>query len=117
MASTTNPTAALCHWACSTRYEDLPAEVRQETVTLLYDQVGCMLASATLPSCQPVIALVRRLGAPGPCNIVGHPMRTSVTQAALANSAIGHGDEVDSTGRHGAGHYAATTVPTGLSVG
>ena len=28
-------------------------------MTLLYDQVGCMLASATLPSCQPVVALVR----------------------------------------------------------
>jgi len=51
MASTTSPTATLCHWVCSTPYGDLPAEVRQETVTLLYDQVGCMLASATLPSC------------------------------------------------------------------
>jgi hypothetical protein len=35
MASTTSPTATLCHWVCSTSYADLPAEVRQETVTLL----------------------------------------------------------------------------------
>jgi hypothetical protein len=62
MASTASPTATLCHWVCSTRYGDLPAEVRQETVTLLYDQVGCMIASATLPSCQPVVELVRRSG-------------------------------------------------------
>jgi 2-methylcitrate dehydratase PrpD len=117
MASTTSPTATLCHWVCSTPYGDLPVEVRQETVTLLYDQVGCMLASATLPSCQPVVALVRRLSPPGPCSIVGHPVRTSVTQAALANGTIGHGDEADSTGQHGTGHYAATTVPTALSVG
>ena len=41
MASTTSPTAMLCHWVCSTAYGDLPVEVRQETVTLLYDQVGC----------------------------------------------------------------------------
>ena len=112
MASTTNPTATLCHWVCSTYYGDLPAEVRKETVTLLYDQVGCMLASATLPSCQPVVALVRRLSPPGACSIVGHPVRTSVTHAALANGTIGHGDEVDSTGQQGTGHYAATTVPT-----
>jgi 2-methylcitrate dehydratase PrpD len=117
MASTTSPTATLCHWICSTQYGDLPAEVRQETVTLLYDQVGCMLASATLPSCQPVVALVRRLSPPGACSIVGHPVRTSVTHAALANGTIGHGDEVDSTGQQGTGHYAATTVPTALSVG
>ena len=76
MASTTSPTARLCHWVCSTHYGNLPAEVRQETVTLLYDQMGCMLASATLPSCQPVVALVRRLGPPGACSIVGHPVRT-----------------------------------------
>jgi hypothetical protein len=37
MASTTSPTATLCHWVCSTPYEGLPIEVRQETVTLLYD--------------------------------------------------------------------------------
>jgi 2-methylcitrate dehydratase PrpD len=117
MASTTSPTTTLCHWVCSTRYGDLPTEVRQETVTLLYDQVGCMIASATLPSCQPVVELVRRLSPPGACSIVGHPVRTSVTQAALANGAIGHGDEVDSTGQHGTGHYAATTVPTALSAG
>jgi hypothetical protein len=64
MASTTSATATLSHWVCSTPYGDRPAEVRQETVTLLYDQVGCMLASATLPSCQPVMALVRRLSPP-----------------------------------------------------
>ena len=53
MASTTHSTTTLCQWVYSTHYEDLPAEVRQETVTLRYDQVGCMLASATLPSCTP----------------------------------------------------------------
>jgi 2-methylcitrate dehydratase PrpD len=80
-----------------------------------------MIASATLPSCQPLVNLVSRLqsgfGGPEECSIVGHPVRTSVTNAALANGTIGHGDEVDSTGQQGTGHYAATTVPTALTVG
>jgi MmgE/PrpD N-terminal domain len=117
MVSTTSPTATLCHWVCATRYGDLPAKVRQETVIVLYDQVGCMIASATLPSCQPVVELVCRLSPPGACSIVGHPVRTSVTNAALANGTIGHGDEVDATGQRGTGHYATTTVPTALSTG
>lgn len=117
MASSTGPTAELCRWLCSTRHEDLPGEVRKETVTLLYDQVGGMIASATLPSCQPVVDLVRKLDSRGECSIVGHPVRTSVTNAALANGTIGHGDEVDATGQHGTGHYAATIVPTALTVG
>jgi 2-methylcitrate dehydratase PrpD len=76
-----------------------------------------MIASATLPSCQPVVEVVRRLSPAGMCSVVGHPVRTSITHAALANGTIGHGDEVDSTGQHGTGHFAATTVPTALSAG
>ncbi len=117
MAASAGPTSKLCQWINSTRYEAIPEEVRKETVTLLNDQVGCMIASATLPSCQPVVDLVRRLGGPEECSIVGHPVRTSITNAALANGTIGHGDEVDSTGQQGTGHYAATTVPATLTAG
>ncbi len=117
MAISNGPTPTLCRWACSTRYDDLPADVRKETVTLLYDQVGGMIASATLPSCQPLIDLVRKLGPGGDCSVVGHPLRTSVTNAALANGTIAHGSEVDSMGQQGTGHYAAITVPVGLTVG
>ncbi len=117
MTNSPGPTATLCEWVCSTQHQDLPAEVRRDTVTLLYDQVGCMIASAALPTCQPVVDLVRKLGGPEECSLVGHPLRTSVTNAALANGTIGHGDEVDSTGQQGAGHYAASAVPTVLTVG
>ena len=117
MATTTGPSAILCNWVCNTKYDDLPAEVRKEARTVLYDQVGCMIASATLESCQPVVDVVRKLGAQGVCSVVGHPVRTTVTYAALANGTIGHGDEVDSTGQHGTGHFAAAIIPTALSVG
>jgi len=49
--------------------------------------------------------------------IVGHTVRASLTDAALANGTIGHGDEVDSTGQQGTGHYAASAVPAVLTVG
>ena len=117
MAAATGPTATLCQWANATSYEDIPEGVRDETITLLYDQVGGMIASATLPACQPVVDLVAKLGGPEECSIVGHPVRASVTNATLANGTIGHGDEVDSTGQQQTGHYAATTVPVALSVG
>ena len=57
--SSQGPTATLCEWVCSTRYEDLPDEVRQEALRVLYDAVGGMIASATLESCRPVVELVR----------------------------------------------------------
>lgn len=116
MAETNSPTAELCQWVLSTSYHDIPEGVRRETVTLLYDQLGGMIASAPLPSCRPVADLAAKLGGPGQCSIVGLPLRTSVTNATLANGTIAHGDEVDSTGQQGTGHYAATTVPAALSV-
>ena len=116
MAAANGPTAQLCRWADATGYQDIPEEVRQESITLLYDQLGGMIASATLPSCRPVADLVARLGGSGQCSIVGLPLRTSVTNAALANGTIAHGDEVDSTGQQGTGHYAATTVPAAVAV-
>ena len=116
MAANNGPTAQLCRWAGDTKYPDIPEGVRRETVTLLYDQLGGMIASAPLPSCRPVADLAAQLGGAGQCSIVGLPLRTSVTNAALANGTIAHGDEVDSTGQQGTGHYAATTVPAALSM-
>ena len=116
MAEANGPTAHICQWAVGARYEDIPEEVRRETVTLLYDQLGGMIASAPLPSCRPVADLAARLGGAGQCSIVGLPLRTTITNAALANGSIAHGDEVDSTGQQGTGHYAATTVPAAFSV-
>lgn len=115
--SSKGPTAKLCDWACSTRYEDIPDEVRGEALRILYDEVGGMIASATLESCQPVVELVRKLGGPGECTIVGHPFRAPLLNAVMANGTIGHADEVDPTSVHGAGHFAATMVPTALTMG
>jgi len=116
MTDTNGPTSKLCQWVGDTTYENIPEGVRRETVTLLYDQLGGMIASAPLPSCRPVADLAANLGGAGQCSIVGLPLRTSVTNATLANGTIAHGDEVDSTGQQGTGHYAATTVPAAFSV-
>ena len=115
--SSKGPTATLCDWVYSTRYEDLPAEAREEALRILYDEVGAMIASATLESVQPIVDLVRKLGGSGECSIVGHSFRTPLLNAAMANGAIGHADEVDPTSVHGAGHFAATMVPTALTMG
>ena len=117
MVTTKGPTAQVCEWACSTGYRDLPAEVQKEAVALAHDTVGGLIACSTLPTCQPVVDVVKALGGNPECSIVGHPVKTSVVHAALANGTIGHGDEVDSTGMGNTGHYAAVTVPTALSVG
>ncbi|MFC2024789.1 MmgE/PrpD family protein [Chloroflexota bacterium] len=117
MANDKGPTAELCNWACSTRYSDLPAEVCKEAATILYDSIGGMVASSTLPTCLPVVEMVKAIGGNGDCSIVGHSVKTTVTHAALANGTIGHGDEVDAGGKHGTSHFAAVMVAAGISLG
>lgn len=116
MAETNAPTSELCQWVDGTRYEDIPAGIRGENVTLLYDQLGGMIASAPFPPCRPVADLAAKLSGAGQCSIVGLPPGTSVTNATLANDTIAHDDEVDFTGQQGTGHYAVTTVPARSSV-
>src|SRR5262245_28977496 len=102
------PTATLCDWVCSTRYEDIPGDVREEALRILYDEVGGMIAGATLQSCVPTVELVRALGGPPECTIIGHAFRAPLLNAVMVNGAIGHADEVDPTSVRGAGHFAAT---------
>ena len=115
--SESGPPKRLCEWVCNARYEDVPEDVRREALRVIYDQVGGMIAGATLESCQPVVEVVRALGGPGECTVVGHPFRAPLLNAVMANGSIGHSDEVDATSVHGAGHFAATVVPTVLSMG
>jgi hypothetical protein len=89
MTSNTGPTAKLCEWVCSTTYESIPAEVRKETITLLYDQVGGMIPSAVLPSCKPVVDLVRRLGSGSDCSVIGADLRGQSTISGANDSGVG----------------------------
>ncbi len=111
------PTAQLCEWASSMRYEDIPDDVRVEALKVIYDETGAMIAGSTLESCKPIVDLVRTLGGTGECTVAGHPFRAPLLNAILANASIGHADEVDATSVNNSGHFAATMVPTALTVG
>lgn len=117
MIDTPNPAGQLCEWACATSYEDLPADVLKETVNVLYDTVGGMIACSRLPTCLPVVEMVAAMGGNQQCSVIGHPLKTMAAYAALANGTIAQGDEVDPSGRGGSGHFAAVTVPAAIGLG
>ena len=53
---TTNATKTFLDWIHSTRFEDIPADVRHTTVLALYDDTECNLASGLLKGipCDPL---------------------------------------------------------------
>ncbi len=111
-------TERLARWLCSQRYEDLPAMVREKTVDVILDSVGCMVACSTSPAVKTIVEFVEALGGQDGCTIISHRATTSVVNAAMAHGAMAHGDEVDPVHLASVGgHVAAGPVPTALAVG
>src|SRR5205814_7426048 len=80
--------------------------------------LGCMAACSTLPEVRAVVELVTQEGAREDCTVIGHHLKTSPVNAAMANGGMAHGDEVDPVHLTSVGgHVAAGPVPTALAVG
>jgi 2-methylcitrate dehydratase PrpD len=117
-AATAIVTGKLAQWLCEQRFEQLPAEVKRKALDVVYDSVGGMVACSTLPEVEALVRLVEDQGSRPDCTIIGHSIRASVINAALANGGMAHGDEVDPVHSTSVGgHVAAGPVPTALTAG
>ncbi len=111
-------TEELTEWLCSTRYDQLPSQVRSKTLDVVFDSVGCMVACSALPEVMTIVEFLEELDGQAQCTIIGRKGRTAVVSAAMANGGMAHGDEVDPVHlTSSGGHVAAGTVPTALTVG
>lgn len=113
-----NVTESLTEWLLSTKYDQLPTQVRLKALDVVFDSVGAMIAGSTLPEVKIICELINEMGGNPECTMIGHKGRTSVINAALANGAMAHADEVDPVHSTSVGgHVAAGPVPTALSIG
>lgn len=111
-------TEQLARWLCGHGYDELPAAVRAKAVDVIFDSVGAMAACSILPEVRAIVSLLEQQGGREECTVIGHPLVTSVVNAAMANGGMAHGDEVDPVHTTSVGgHVAAGPVPTALSVG
>jgi 2-methylcitrate dehydratase PrpD len=118
MTASGKVTEDLADWLCSTRYDDLPLEVRGKALDVVFDSVGCMVACSVLPEVRHIVEFIKELGGEGHSTIIGQRGRVPVVSAAMANGAMAHGAEADPVHLTSAGgHVAAGLVPSALSVG
>ena len=111
-------TEQLARWLCSHGYDQLPAAVRTKATEVILDSVGAMAACSILPEVRAIVALLQQQGGKEECTVIGHPLVTSVVNAAMANGGMAHGDEADPVHlKSVGGHVAAGPVPTALTVG
>ena len=117
-AANTGMTEQLAQWISKQTFDSLPAAVRAKTADVIFESVAGMTACSILPEVKAIVAMLEEQGAKQECTIIGHPVVTSVINAAMANGGMAHGDEVDPVHLTSVvGHVAAGPVPTALAVG
>src|SRR4051812_43219648 len=95
MSETKLVTEQLASWLCGHSYDQLPVPVRAKATEVIFDSVGAMAACSILPEVKAIVALLKQQGGKEDCTVIGHPLVTSVINAAMANGGMAHGNEVD----------------------
>ncbi len=117
MASTKKGfTEGLVEYVSNLRYDELPAEVIQQSKKVILDGLGCQVACAQRDNGALIVQIGRTLGGQEEASVTGGNYKTSAINAALVNGTLGHGDEIDSSLEE-AGHVGAVVVPVALACG
>lgn len=110
-------TAALARFASALRYEALSPQARQVAGQCLLDWFGVTLAGCREPLAEMLVAQLREDGGNGMASVVGHGVRLSVEQAALANGAMSHALDYDDVHFAMQGHPTVPVAPAVLALG
>lgn len=113
----TKAAETLAKFACTLRYEDIPAEVIERARICITDAIGVAAFGARFPWSQMVLEQAKATGSGGPCRLPGvDGVRLHVPQAALALGTFSHAFEMDSLRNPSAGiHPGATIALPGLA--
>lgn len=88
-------TRELAEFGSALRFSDLPDDVVGHLKLLILDGLGCCLFGAALPWTRKIIDMLVEQGGAEQASIFGTNIRTSVSNAALANGTAGHAFELD----------------------
>lgn len=100
----TQTTISIAELICKTKLGQIPREVIDYSKSLALSALGGMVSGAQIPSCKIVTRYVRRMGGSEEATVAGSSFKTSVENAALANSHFAHTTE-----------YEDDSMPEGVS--
>src|SRR6185437_3699193 len=109
-------TRDLARFAAATRFEQIPADVLERIKLSLLDGLGVCLHGSTLPWTRIVHDIVCEEGGKPVASIWGSGVRTSLTNAVLANSTAGHAFEMDDIHKESIVHPNSLAVPVALAL-
>jgi 2-methylcitrate dehydratase PrpD len=112
---TETPTLALARYAAATSIDRLPEEVKERARLIIVDEVACAYFGRRSLAGDLAARYAEQAGGPAESRIYATGKRVSAVNAALANGAAGHGEEVDGAHVVG-GHPGAAIVHAATAV-
>lgn len=102
--------------------ETIPVEAQDRGRVHLLDTLGLALTGSTDPATAVLGQYAQRISSVGPASILGTPLKTAPSLAALVNGTSMHADNFDDTSpqpspdRNGGIHASASTLPAALAI-
>lgn len=115
--SVANPAESLAHFAYTTQYKNLPADVIERARLHILDGVGLALASHTQEYAPVTLAGIEAMSGPGISTVIGTRTQYSARDAALANGLLVHGLDYDDTHPMSIVHPTVASLPTAFAIG
>jgi 2-methylcitrate dehydratase PrpD len=108
-------TSILADYASGTTLGAIPAEIRERTKKVIFDELACAYFGRRSTAGTLCARYATSFGGPREAHILGTSLRAPATYAALANGTASHGEEVDGTHVIG-GHPGASIVHACMAV-
>ena len=108
----------LAQWVHDFDAASIPEPVIQKTNAHLLDSLGCAFGALEEAAPRGTLRAVQALGGTPECTVIGHPFRTNVAGAVLANGVLVRTLDLNdlATGWGGAGH-PSDMIPVALAMG
>jgi 2-methylcitrate dehydratase PrpD len=90
-------TKALASYVVTSRFEDLPADVRHEAARSLVNYLGCALGGAANPAIATAIRALGPYSGPPTASVLGRAERLDPLHASLMNGISSHVEDFDDT--------------------
>lgn len=104
----TTPTSVLAAYATATSCDRLPSDVKERARLVIVDEVACSYFGKRSLAGDLAARYAAQAGGPAESRIYATGLRVSAVNAALANGAAGHGEEVD--GAHAVGGHPGASI-------
>lgn len=109
-------TAPLARFLVESRWEEMPAAVRQEAKRTLLNSVGAALGGCRDAAIAHALAVLREFAGPSEATVIGRPERVDMLTAAFLNAASANVLDFDDTHLPTVIHPAAPVVPAVLAL-